>query len=45
LHDFLKEQLQRYVVEAAILERNDRSNVAFAEVPESEYEAALSRYR
>jgi proteasome alpha subunit len=45
LHDFLKEQLQRYTVEAAILERNGRSNVAFTEVPESEYEAALARYR
>lgn len=45
LHDFLKEQLQRYVVEAAILERNGRSNIAFAEVPESEYETALSPYR
>jgi len=45
LHDFLKEQLQRYTVEAAILERNGRANIAFTEVPESEYEAALSRYR
>jgi proteasome alpha subunit len=45
LHDFLKEQLREYVVEAAILERNGRSNVAFAEIPESEYEAALSPYR
>jgi proteasome alpha subunit len=45
LNDFLKEQLKNYSVEAAFLERNKSTKIAFTEVPESLTRKALAPYR
>ena len=46
LKDFMKSRLEQYSVEAALLERGGAvSHVAFAEVPESDLEAVLTKFR
>jgi proteasome alpha subunit len=46
LQSFLKTRLQEYSIEAALLERGRAaSHAAFVEVPESDLEAVLNKYR
>jgi len=46
LKEFVKSRLEQYTIEAALLERGGAaSHVAFVEVPESDLEAALSKFR
>ena len=46
LKDFVKSRLEQYSVEAALLERGGAaSHVAFVEVPESDLEAVLTKFR
>ena len=46
LNEFVKSRLQQYSIEAAILERGSgASHVAFAEVPETDLEAVLNKFR
>jgi proteasome alpha subunit len=46
LRDFMKARLEQYTVEAALLERGGTvSHVAFAEVPESDLQAVLAKFR
>ena len=46
LKEFVKSQLERYTIEAALLERRTaESRAAFVEVPEPDLEAVLSDFR
>jgi proteasome alpha subunit len=46
LKDFIKSRLEQYSVEAALLERGGpAARVAFTEVPESDLEAVLTKFR
>ena len=46
LKEFVKSRLEQYSIEAALLERGVlASHVAFVEVPESDLEAVLAKFR
>jgi proteasome alpha subunit len=46
LKDFIKSRFEQYTIEAALLERGTtESHAAFVEVPDSDLESALSRFR
>ena len=46
LKEFVKSRLEQYTIEAALLERGvAESHAAFVEVPDSDLESVLSRFR